>query len=282
MDGRKLDIAVISDVHLATHASKAKILLKYLKSICPSTLVLNGDIIDSWRFTRNYFPKSHLKIIRHLLKMLENGVKIYYISGNHDEFLRRFKTIHIGSLTITDQLVLDHNGAKTWIFHGDIYDSIIHKAKWLAKLGAASYGFLTIINKFVNYFRHIFGLADIVLFKKVKKKIAKKEEGGFTKFELAVCNAAQINKCTTVICGHTHDPKDTILHINSKPIRYINCGDWVEHFSAAEFFNNDWNLNYFSNIEEELINDDSEIADTNEYYKNVFREISDSFLLFNA
>ena len=73
---KAIDISVISDFHLATHASKAKSLLKYLKSIHPKTLVLNGDIIDSWRFSRSYFPKSHLRVIRQLLKMIENGVQI--------------------------------------------------------------------------------------------------------------------------------------------------------------------------------------------------------------
>ena len=94
---RNLDVSVISDVHLATHASKAKVLLKYLKSIKPETLVLNGDIIDSWRFSRNYFPKPHLKVVRQFIKMLEKGVKIFYITGNHDEFLRKFKGSEMGN-----------------------------------------------------------------------------------------------------------------------------------------------------------------------------------------
>ena len=64
MEPRNLEISVISDLHLATHASKAKSVLKYLKSIHPETLILNGDIIDSWRFSRSYFPKAHLKVIR--------------------------------------------------------------------------------------------------------------------------------------------------------------------------------------------------------------------------
>ena len=73
---REIEVAVISDVHLATHACKPKKVLKYLKSILPKTLVLNGDIIDSWRFSRNYFPKPQLKIICQLIKMMEKGVQV--------------------------------------------------------------------------------------------------------------------------------------------------------------------------------------------------------------
>ncbi len=46
MTKRKLDIAVISDVHLGTYGCHAKELNKYLKSIDPNILILNGDIID--------------------------------------------------------------------------------------------------------------------------------------------------------------------------------------------------------------------------------------------
>ena len=92
---RKLDVSVILDVHLATLASKAKPLLQYLKSIQPQILVLNGDIIDSWRFSRNYFPKAHLKVIRQLVKMIEKGVRIVYITGNHDDVFRKFNNTRL-------------------------------------------------------------------------------------------------------------------------------------------------------------------------------------------
>ena len=93
MEVRNPEISVISDVHLATHASKAKELVRYLKSIHPKKLILNGDIIDSWRFSRNYFPKTHLKVLRQLIKMMEQGTKVVYITGNHDEIIRRQKSV---------------------------------------------------------------------------------------------------------------------------------------------------------------------------------------------
>jgi len=85
MEVRELEVAVLSDLHLATYASKPKKVLKYLKSITPKILVLNGDIIDSWRFSLNYFPKNHLKVVRQIIKMMEKGAQVYYINGNHDE-----------------------------------------------------------------------------------------------------------------------------------------------------------------------------------------------------
>ncbi|HKK63352.1 MAG TPA: metallophosphoesterase [Bacteroidales bacterium] len=87
---RKVDLVVLSDIHLGTYGCKAKLLLKYLRTIKPDTLILNGDIVDIWQFSKHYFPKSHLKIIRYITNLLTKGTDVYYITGNHDELLREF------------------------------------------------------------------------------------------------------------------------------------------------------------------------------------------------
>lgn len=271
MEQRKIEIAVISDLHLATHACKAKQLLKYLKSISPKTLVLNGDIIDSWRFSRNYFPKSQLKVVRQIIKMLEKGIKVIYISGNHDEFLRRFNNIEIGKLSITDQLVLDIDGNRTWILHGDVFDHIIHRAKWLAKIGSAFYGLLTILNKTINASIKILGFNEVLLYKKFKTKILTQKEKP-SRFEVSVCKTAINKKFDTVICGHTHYPTERLFTSIYGSVRYINCGDWVEHLSAAEFSDNQWRLYYFNNTDEETI-DDFEILEPTNFYKQALNDL---------
>jgi UDP-2,3-diacylglucosamine pyrophosphatase LpxH len=268
---RNLDVSVISDVHLATHASKAKILLKYLKSINPETLVLNGDIIDSWRFSRNYFPKPHLKVVRHFIKMLEKGVKIVYITGNHDEFLRKLKGSEMGNLKIVNQLVLEMDGQKTWIFHGDIFDHIIHRAKWLAKLGAATYGFLALINKVFNSALLSLGLNEVIIYKTIKKRLTK-DKSQLTPFEQAVAKVAAERNCQTVICGHTHEPKDKWAVNEHGAVRYINCGDWVEHFTAAEYCNGQWSL--FHYVDDQVDSLDEEIPDHKEIYQMLFQELA--------
>ncbi len=63
---RKIEVAVISDVHLGTFGCHAKELLSYLNSINPKKLILNGDIIDVWQFNKRYFPKAHMQVIKRL------------------------------------------------------------------------------------------------------------------------------------------------------------------------------------------------------------------------
>ena len=64
---RKVEVAVISDVHLGTYGCHAKELLDYLSSIKPKILVLNGDIIDIWQFRKSYFPSKHLKVTKKII-----------------------------------------------------------------------------------------------------------------------------------------------------------------------------------------------------------------------
>ena len=268
---REIEVAVISDIHLATHACKPKKVLKYLKSIQPKTLVLNGDIIDSWRFSRNYFPKPQLKVIRQLIKMMEKGVQVFYITGNHDEFLRKFSQTQIGNLRIINQLILDLNGTKTWIFHGDIFDNIIHKNKWLAKLGAAIYGMLTMLNQVVNRFLIWIGKPEIMIYKSIKKYTSR-ENINLSTFETAIGNAALKQGYDTVICGHTHIPKQKQLTISGQKIQYLNCGDWVEHFTAAEYYNSNWNLYYYNDPDDEFA-DDLDVPEERQLYQSLVKEL---------
>ncbi len=273
MIARKLEVSVISDIHLATHACNAKKVLKYLKSITPEVLVLNGDIFDSWRFSRNFFPKAHLKVVRQFIKMLGKGVKIVYITGNHDEFLRKFNHTRMGNLQIVNQLTLELNGQKTWIFHGDIFDHIIHRAKWLAKLGAATYGLLTIINHSINVLLRLLEIKELIIYKSMKQKLIK-EKPELSDFEQAVSRVAAEKGCKTVICGHTHEPKDKLFIGEKTLVRYMNCGDWIENFTAAEYDHGKWNLFHFNEDEEEQIADDPDIPNSKEIFQSLFRELA--------
>lgn len=273
---RELDISVISDVHLATLASKAKPLLKYLKSIRPKILVLNGDIIDTWRFSRNYFPKSHMKVIRQLLKMIEKGVQIVYITGNHDDVFRKFNNTQLGNFCIVNQFELITAGQKVWIFHGDVFDHIIHHSPRLAKLGAAAYGLLTAFNGVLNRILRIFGGGEMILYKSMKDRI-QKDKNVLTNFEKSAANAAISKNFNLVICGHTHVPVDKTITTEKGTVRYINCGDWVMNYTAVECLDGSWSLNYFNgelDDETEEANDELFIPDKKQVYKSILEELA--------
>ncbi|MGN6566760.1 MAG: UDP-2,3-diacylglucosamine diphosphatase, partial [Flavipsychrobacter sp.] len=151
MSKREVDIVVLSDIHLGTYGCHARELLQYLKSIKPKAVVLNGDIIDIWQFKKRYWPATHMMVVKHLVGLIAKQVPVYYIPGNHDEMLRRFKDFKLGSLKITNKLSLKINNENVWIFHGDVFDVVMQHSRWLAKLGAIGYDTLILINRFVNF-----------------------------------------------------------------------------------------------------------------------------------
>ena len=247
---KEIEALVISDTHLGTYGAKAKELVSYLKTVNPKTIILNGDIIDVWQFTTNYFPKSHTKVIRQLIKMMENGSEIVYLAGNHDENLRRFVGLSVGNFRIANKLVLELNGTKSWIFHGDVFDVVMHHSKWLAKLGAKAYGFLTVTNRLVNGLLSIFGKRRISLSRDVKKAIKGKKKNNITsRFESTVAELAITKKYDYVICGHIHWPEKKVITNDEGSVVYLNSGDWVENNTALEFYNGDWHLVHFKQQE---------------------------------
>src|SRR3546814_10371596 len=87
---RNVELIVISDVHLGTFGSQAGKLHEYLRSVHPRTLVLNGDFIDFRQLSSWYWPESHQLVLEAIRDYLDEGVRVYYLPGNHDEVLRRF------------------------------------------------------------------------------------------------------------------------------------------------------------------------------------------------
>jgi UDP-2,3-diacylglucosamine pyrophosphatase LpxH len=247
---RQVDIIVISDVHLGTYGCRAKELLHYLKSIKPKIVVLNGDIIDIWQFNKSYWPKSHMKVIKHILNWLTKGVKVYYITGNHDEMLRKFEGFKMGSFQILNKLILElDNQEKAWIFHGDVFDVTMQHSKWLAKLGAIGYDSLIIINSLANWISEtVFKKGKLSFSKKIKNSVkgAIKFINGFE--ETAADIGISMNY-QYVVCGHIHHPEMRKIEQNHGSIMYLNSGDWIENLTALEYHKGQWDLFRFSDSE---------------------------------
>jgi UDP-2,3-diacylglucosamine pyrophosphatase LpxH len=249
---RSVELVVISDLHLGTPGCHATELLKYLKSIKPKTLVLNGDIIDIWQFKKRYFPKAHLKVVKHLIGLSSDRGPVYYITGNHDEMFRRFVGMKIGKLRILNDLKLDLGDKKVWIFHGDVFDVVMQYSKWLSKLGAIGYDSLIWLNTLVNSLRRIFDLQPVSFSKKVKESV-KGAVKFINAFEDTVAKAAARKDIDTVICGHIHKPEIRQIQVDDKEVTYLNSGDWIENLTALEYNQGEWRIfNYRTDFIEPL------------------------------
>lgn len=239
---RKVEVLVLSDIHLGTFGCKAKELLRYLKTVQPKTLILNGDIIDMWQFNKHYFPTAHMKVIKHITSLLAAGTKVHYITGNHDEMLRKFKGFNLGGFEIVNKIVLELDGKKAWFFHGDVFDITMQHSKWVAKLGGWSYDLLILVNTFVNWVSERLGFGRLSLSKRVKNSV-KGAIKHINNFEETVADLAIYNNYDYVVCGHIHQP--VIRNISNKEgneVTYLNSGDWVENLTALEYNKKEWRV----------------------------------------
>lgn len=243
---RKIEILVLSDIHLGTYGCHARELHRYMKSVEPGMVVLNGDIIDIWQFSKHYWPKAHMKVLKKIIKWVSAGIPVYYVTGNHDEMLRKFSDLQMGALTLTDQLLIDIDGKKTWIFHGDVFDISMKHSRWLARMGGKSYDYLILLNRLVNHISRIMGRGPVSLSKKVKDSV-KKAVKFVSDYEDTAADVAITRGYDVVICGHIHQPQQRIVEKNHRKVLYLNSGDWIENLTALEYNSGKWSIYEYRN-----------------------------------
>ena len=269
---------VLSDVHLGTYGCHAKELLHYLKTIRPKTVILNGDIIDIWQFSKRYWPKSHMKVVKHIMHWVSKGVKVYYVTGNHDEMLRKFVGFKMGSFQIVNKVILElDNNKKAWFFHGDVFDVTMQHSKWLAKLGAVGYDTLIHLNRFVNFVSEkIFKKGKLSLSKKIKNSV-KSAVKFINNFEQTAADIAISNHYDYVVCGHIHQPEMREIGNQHGSILYLNSGDWIENLSALEYVNGSWNIYRFDEnemLEMKLKGSEEDELSSNQLFDNLVEEFN--------
>jgi len=267
---RPVQLVVISDIHLGTYGCQAKSLLQYLKSIDPQTIVLNGDIVDVWQFNKRYWPKAHMKVVKHFLKLIQQGKTIYYLTGNHDEMLRKFVGFEMNNFKILNKKVIELDGKKAWFFHGDVFDVTMQYSKWLTRLGGIGYDLLILLNSFINFILLKLGREKFSLSKMVKNKV-KGAVKYINKFEEVAVGIAAENQFKYVVCGHIHHPNIASYKVQNKNIKYLNSGDWIENLSALEYHNKKWCIYRHKEQNEGDLNWEKEAEDKTN--KEIFNEM---------
>jgi UDP-2,3-diacylglucosamine pyrophosphatase LpxH len=234
---------VISDLHLGISNAHPREVIHFLRRHTCDTFILNGDIIDGWQLARSgKWKKKHTAFFRLIMKWLSStNTRIIYLRGNHDDFLDEVLPLEIGNFSIVRTHIHESLGRRYYVVHGDIFDSVTTKLKWVAKLGDVGYTFLLWLNRHYNRYRNRRGLPYYSLSQVVKLKV-KQAVSFITDFESTLCEVARIEKCDGVICGHIHQPAVKEL----EGIQYLNSGDWVESLSAlVETKDGEWKVIHY-------------------------------------
>lgn len=274
MNRRKIKILVLSDIHLGTRGSEARALLNYLQSIEPEMIILNGDIIDIWQFNKGYFPAAHWAVIKEFLNFAEKGIPVHYLTGNHDDSLRKITPFKIGNIFLDNKLLFELDGKQVWVFHGDIYDGSITHGKFAAKIAGRMYDSLIVFNRFVNRILRLFNCKPTHFSKKLKSGV-KKAVQKVSNFETRAFEFAEKMGYDYVICGHIHKPQIREIPTENGFITYLNSGDWMENLTSLEYNNGGWEIFRYSG---ELFQNENEKINLNVNLTDLINSIENNKL----
>jgi len=219
----------ISDFHLGTRGCKGDFLLDFLRHTESEFLYLVGDIVDGWRLRRSwYWAQSHNDVIQKILRKARKGTKVFYIPGNHDEWLRDYTELQMGGVMLLPEAIHETaDGKRLLVVHGDAFDGVMRYAKWLALLGDWAYELTLRLNNVLNRARRQLGYPYWSLSAYLKFKV-KNAVQFISDYANLIAAAATERGVDGVVCGHIHHPE--IRQIGG--VLYCNDGDWVESCSA--------------------------------------------------
>jgi len=215
----KVRTLFISDCHLGGEYCNHEKLLRLISEIECENLYIVGDFIDGWALTRKFrWHKNYNTILQKVLRMSRKGTNVVYIWGNHDDFIEPFTEVYFGDNihVCRETSYITLKGEKILVIHGDQFDGIVTKNKWIQHIGSIIYDYSLAINKLFRVFKFSFSN-----FLKQKAKEAVKY---IANYEKSVADYCKINGYNSVLCGHIHKPEIRLID----GIQYINTGDWVE------------------------------------------------------
>ena len=117
-------IAFIADAHLGMpgdtpeRANNTVHFLRWLRGKI-SHLYIVGDLFDFWFEYKSVVPNTTPHVIFELYNLVRSGVKVTLFAGNHDYWLGQYLERSVGLHLIFDDLVVEHQGIKIYIHHGD-------------------------------------------------------------------------------------------------------------------------------------------------------------------
>lgn len=214
-----------------------------------------------------------MQVIREILKLSTNGCQVYYITGNHDEALRRYSGTQLGNIVLDDKLVLQLDGKRVWIFHGDVFDATTKgSARILAQLGGQGYDLLIWLNHRINQLLQFFGKERMSLSKRVKESV-KKAVSWINNFENTAAELAIEANYDTVICGHIHQPQHRIIKTDKGEVLYLNSGDWIENLTALEYNDATWKIYQHPITNKKIHQGEVELAELNSLKKPALPDV---------
>lgn len=250
MEAASKSIYFLSDFHLGAPDASASLarekkICRFLDSIKEdaSHIFIVGDLFDFWFEYRNVVPKGYVRILGKLAELTDRGVEIHFFVGNHDMWMNNYFQKELNIPVYYEPRSFTFYGKKFLVGHGD-------------GLGPGDKGYKMMKKVFRNpacqwlfgILPPYFGMGLANYFSRKSKEKAGSEVEKFLGEEnewLITYSKEVLEKehYDYFIFGHRHLPIDWQLANGS---RYINLGEWLNHFSYAVFDGEIINLKYYT------------------------------------
>ncbi|MEO3679301.1 UDP-2,3-diacylglucosamine diphosphatase [Rheinheimera fenheensis] len=219
----------LSDVHLGCKDCQADYLLAFLQQCRVDTIYLLGDIVDLWAMQKQvHWHQQQNKLLRCLLDKAEQGCRLVYIPGNHDEAFRLYAGKQFGNISV--QLRASHTtvqGKRLLLLHGDEFDKEVNFGRWHAWLGDNLYDLLLFLNRWYNRLRRLSGGGYFSLSAYIKSRVPGAQKA-IARYRAAAVAKARRAGFDGIVCGHIHHPEIRL----EQGIIYCNDGDWIDSCTA--------------------------------------------------
>ena len=238
MEGQNKYLYFASDFHLgAPNSSKSadreRLLLQWLDQIEASahSIILLGDVFDFWFEYRTVVPKGYVRLLGKLAALSDKGIQIHLFRGNHDMWMFDYLTQELGAQIQSHEYEFEFGGKKFYLHHGDGLGPGDYKYKFL-KLFFRSRVCQWLFARLHPNFG--IGLASF-LSRRSRAKGGKKDltyNGPEQEWLYQYVKEKQaLQHRDYYIFGHRHLP----LNLEVGSAKYINTGDWLQHYTFAVF-----------------------------------------------
>jgi len=266
----------ISDLHLGTASSRAVDLVQFLNHVKTEYLFLVGDIFDLWKL-RIFNPlklgkllgtgvlsRAQLTVIQKILRADRHGTKTVVVPGNHDEVLRDFVGTRLSNIALVlDAVHETQNGQRFLVMHGDSFDGMVRRHRWLSILGTHAFEAIAKLSIQIDRWRKYARINRALEYLGLESHwslanaIKTRADGhtysaSYSQAMLGYVFARNAEIYTRhkkqphthrsayfdgIICGHTHVPevrdfpspvdKETGESIGPATVTYLNTGHWT-------------------------------------------------------
>jgi len=240
----------VSDIHLGAPALKNNkerelAFVAWLDEIKKdaSHLFLMGDIFDFWFEYKTVVPRGFVRTLGKIAELSDLGVDVHFFTGNHDVWIFDYLPNELGMKLHRDEFRTELSGKKFYLAHGDGLDPT-DKGYLILKRLFTSKTLQWIFARFHPNFSISLG-HRWSKHSRISKGIGGEGFKGTTNegmyiFAESILRNEEIDY---FIFGHRHVLLDSPIGVNS---RYINLGDWIQHFSYGVFDGNEFNLKQYN------------------------------------